>query len=231
MKGEKFAVIGLGHFGSVIASKLASKGAEVMAIDNNENNVEDIQDEVAYAITLDATDKKALHSQNLGSYDAVVVAIGKNFEALLLCTVYLQELGVKRIISRANDKHQRKILEKLGVTEILSPENEVGRLVAERLINPNVISVLQLPDDYEIAEILAPKGIVNRTIKDIALRDRYKLNLITVKREFDASNKGGNDKDQHIIGVPTSETVIYESDTILLFGMAKDIKKFTEINQ
>jgi trk system potassium uptake protein TrkA len=231
MKGSRFAVIGLGQFGSEIARILAQKGAEVMAIDNNETHIENIKDEVAYAVCLDAADKKALKSQEIEKFDAVVVAIGEDFETLLLCTVFLQELKAKRIIARGNGIQQRMILEKIGIKEILSPEQEVGRVVAEKLLNPNVVGLLQLPDDYEIAEIKAPKGVHNRTLKDIALRDKYKLNLVTIKRDYEVKNGSETKLTSHIIGVPSSETIIYDTDTIVVFGTIKDIQKFTEINQ
>lgn len=232
MKNSRFAVIGLGQFGNVIAKKLSERGAEVIAIDNSESNIEDISDDVALAICMDATDKKALMAQNIQDVDAVIICIGEDFEALLLSTVYCQELKVKRIISRANDAQQRRILEKMGVDEILSPEDEVGKVVAERLMNPSVVSVLQLPDDYEIAEVKAPKGVLNRSLQDIDLRGKYKLNLVTIKREYEVkSEEGENIFDQHIIGVPTPETIIYETDTIVVFGTTKDIERFIDINQ
>ena len=231
MKANKFAVIGLGQFGTAIAKTLANRGAEVIAIDNNENHIENIQDDVAYAVALDATDKKALKAQNIQDVDAVVVAIGEDFEALLLTTVLLQELKVKRVIARANDPHQRMILEKIGVNEVLSPEDEVGLVVAERLLNPNVVSFLQLPDDYEIVEIRTPKGIANRTLDDVDLRNKYNLNLITRKREFEVTKDDEVIKEQHVIGVPKPETVLYETDTIIVFGRAKQIERFIEINQ
>ena len=230
MKNSRFAVIGLGKFGTAIANKLSSKGAEVIAIDQNATYVENIKEDVAYAVCMDATDKKALIAQNIQGVEAVVVAIGDNFDALLLSTFYLQELNVKRIIARANGAHQVKILTKMGVEEILSPEGEVGNVVAERLLNPSVLSVLQLPDDYEIAEIKAPKGTLNRTLENINLRDKYNLNLVTIKREYEVKKDDEITFDQHIIGVPQPETVIYESDTIVVFGMTKDIEKFIEIN-
>lgn len=231
MAENKFAVIGLGKFGRAIAKKLSEKGAEVIAIDINEANVEKIQEDVALCICMDATDKKALIAQNIVDVDGVVVSIGENFEALLLCTVYLQELKAKRIIARANDEHQRKILEKMGVEEILSPEDEVGNVMAEKLMHPSVVSILQLPENYEIAEIKAPKGVQNRTLEDIKLLDRYKLNLVTIEREVEKIVKGEVVVDQHIIGIPTPETIIEEKDTIVLFGMTKDIERFIEINQ
>ena len=153
---QDFINAGLGQFGSAIAKNLSNRGAEVLAIDSSLEKVEGIKDEVSHAVALDATDKKALLSQNIQDVDAVVVAIGENFQALLLCTFLLIELKVKRIITRSMGNDQRRILEKMGVTEILSPEDEVGGNVAEMLINPNVVMCMQLPDDYEIVEVKAP---------------------------------------------------------------------------
>lgn len=231
MVHNKFAVIGLGQFGNAIAMKLSQRNAEVLAIDVNEDEIEAIKDDVSFAVAMDATDKKALRSQNIQDMDAVVVAIGENFEALLLTTVMLQELGVKRIISRANDIQQRRILEKIGITEILSPEEEVASIVAERLTNPSILSSLILPDQYEIVELKTPPAIANRTLEDVNMRNKYKLNLITIKREYEENQKGVVVKRSHILGVPESSTVIYQSDILVVFGMTPDIERFTEINQ
>ena len=230
MPHNRYAVIGLGQFGMAIATQLAERGAEVLAADNNENHIQSIKDKVAHAVMLDATDENALISQGIQDMDAVVLAMGKDFEALLLCTVYLIELKVKRIIARANGPKQRMILEQMGVTEILSPEDEVGKSVTESLLNPNILSFLQLPDNYEIVEVKAPKGIVNRSLEDIDLRNKYKLNLVTVKREFEELKKGQYTKEQHVLGVPSSKTVISETDTLVVFGLIKDIERFCGIN-
>jgi len=128
---DRFAVIGMGQFGFRVAKQLTSKGAEVLAIDKDFDLVEMIKDEVTYAVSLDSTDIKALGSQNLQDMDAVLVAIGENIEGLLLTTVLLLELNVKRIVARAMSDQQRIILEKLGVKEILSPEDEVGLMVPD----------------------------------------------------------------------------------------------------
>jgi len=226
MSDQRFAVIGLGQFGTAIAKNLALRGAEVLAIDNSLEKVESIKDEVSYAVALDATDKKALLSQNIQDMDAVVVAIGENFQGLLLCTFLLMELKVKRIITRAMGSDQRRILEKMGVTEILSPEDEVGGNVAEMLINPDVVMCIQLPDDYEIVEVKAPTEVCGRSLKDIGLREKYSLNLVTILRK----NKE-TDKEYHIIGVPNSATIVEKSDIIALFGLTKNIERFLEINK
>ena len=127
---------------------------------------------------------------------------------------------------------QRRILEKMGVTEILSPEDEVGGNVAEMLINPNVVMCMQLPDDYEIVEVKAPSAIFGRNLGDIGLREKYKLNLVTVlrKKEGSTEENDNNTKDYHIIGVPDSNTIIQKTDIIIIFGLTKNIERFLEIN-
>lgn len=227
---HKFAVIGLGQFGSSIARSLAYRGAEVMAIDIDMEHVDELKDDVAYAVALDATDDKALRAQNIQDMDAVVVAIGEDFEALLLTTVLLLEMRVKRLIARAANAHQRMILTKVGVTEILSPEDEVGRTVAEMLINPNIRSFLPLPDDYEIVEVNTPKRVANRTISEIGLRERYNLNLITIKRMYEETRNGQVQQVQHIVGVPKGDTVLYQSDVLVVMGKTHDVNKFIEVN-
>ncbi len=229
-QGNKYVVIGLGQFGEAIARNLSAKGVEVLAIDNNESHIEAIKDDVAMAVTMDATDIRALRAQNIQEADAVVMAIGEDFEALLLSTVYVQELGAKRIIARAHGKQQRMIMEKMGVEEILSPEDEVAKVVTEQLLNPSVLSFLELPDDYEIVEIRAPKGIANKTVGEINLRNKYKINLVTIKRNYEKNVEGKVSTEAHILGVPTTETMIYETDSIVVFGLIKDIERFIDIN-
>lgn len=230
MRGTKFAVIGMGKYGKAIANILSNRGAEVIAIDNREELIEDVQDDVALAVTMDATERKSLEAQNIQECDAVVVAIGTNFEALILCCFQLQELGVPRIIARANDARQKAILLKMGIEEILEPEKEIGNFISEQLINPNIVSFLQLPDDYEVAEIKPPTDIANRTVEEIALRSKYRLNLITIKRCFEEDKGDKIELIQHILGVPSSDTIIRESDTLIVFGTSRDIKRFIEIN-
>ncbi|MEL0025809.1 MAG: TrkA family potassium uptake protein, partial [Schleiferiaceae bacterium] len=119
---SKFAVIGLGVFGSAIARKLAERGADVMAIDESEDKVQSIANDVAYAVSLDATNKHALESQSIAEMDAVVVSIGSSFQEMILCVFQLQAIGVKQIIARAQGPVQREILTKMGIEHVLSPE-------------------------------------------------------------------------------------------------------------
>lgn len=228
---NKFAVIGLGLFGLTIARTLAQKGAEVLAIDINPDLVEQVADEVAYAVALDATDVRALKEQNVQGMDAVVVAIGENFEGLLLCTVLLQDLKVKRIITRASSITQRMIIEKMGVQEILSPEDEVGIAIAQRLLNPDMVTFLDLPDKHKIVEVLAPRGVINKTISEVKLREKYGLNLITIRRSYDEKQKNEVVQTDHIIGVPSANTVIFKDDILILMGKNTYLQKFLDVNR
>lgn len=228
---KKFAVIGIGQFGKAIATTLANQGAEVLAIDSDEVIINEITDEVALAVVLDATDKKALLAHSICDFDAVVVAIGQDFEQRLLCSTLLLDLGVKKVITRSIGKSQRIILEKIGVHEILCPEDEVGIIVAERLLNPNIVSYLQLPDNFKIAEIIPPKRIINKSLIEIDLRNKYKINLITIKKKTVVQKNNIEVIEEHIKGVPTSDTIICENDFLVVFGTNKDIEKFISINK
>ena len=230
MRLNKFAVIGMGQFGTAIALNLIKKGAEVMAIDSNYEKIESISDEVSYAVTLNATDRKALISQDITSFDTVIISIGNPLEQRLLCAALLLDLGVKHIVCRASGRNERFILEKMGVTDIISPEQEVGLSVARRLINPNIVSYLDLADDYSVMEITVPKHICGMTYSKVNFRDKYKLSLITIKRDYSEENLDLGTKNQHVLGVPDTKTVILSKDTLVLFGKNKDIEKFVEIN-
>lgn len=230
-KGRRFAVIGVGRYGANISRKLAAKGAEVYAIDCNKEKVDALKDDVALAVTLDSTDIRALQSQNIQDVDAAIIAIGDNFQAVILTALNMLELKIPRVIARSGSASQKLILEKIGVQEILTPEDEVAALVTERLINPSVLSFLELPDNYEIAEIKAPDSIINKAIDEIGLRNKYSLTLITIKRETRTQVNGEEIAEQHIIGVPRSETIVKEHDTIVVFGTLKDVQRFIEINE
>ena len=230
MPNNQFVVIGIGQFGEAIARSLSKKGAEVMAIDKSQEVVDYIANDVAYAVALDSTDKKALISQNIQKFDAVVIAIGEDFEELLLTAVNLIELNIPRIIVRAKGLVNRKILEKLGLKEIFSPEFEVGAVVAERLLHPTMMNFLDLPDNFMITEIKAPKAIIGQTLGDIQLRESYNINLVTIKNEVEERHHNEMVIRQHIKGVPHRTTVIKENDSLVIFGSAKDVEKFIEIN-
>jgi trk system potassium uptake protein TrkA len=131
------------------------------------------------------------------------------------------------IMSRAT---MELILQKIGLKEILTPEDEVAYVVREKLINPSIVSYLQLPDDYEIAEIVAPKGCIGRALDEIEFRNKYELTLVTIKRQYEVDKNGQHSTEQHVIGVPKSDTTVIENDTLVVFGTAKSVQRFMDIN-
>lgn len=229
--GHRFAVIGLGQFGYSVARNLAARGAEVLAIDKDIDLIEEIRDDVAYAVALDATDFKALSSQSIADMDAVLVAIGENTEGLLLTVVQLLELKAKRIIARAMSQQQKLILQKLGITEILSPEEEVGMMIAEMLLNPNMKAILPLPDSYEIVEIQVPRRVFKRSLKDIGLAENFRLELIAIKRKYEEYFDARKRSVEHLIIRPSEDTELEYSDVIIVLGKSQDVGKFIEFNK
>ncbi|MCO6494611.1 MAG: TrkA family potassium uptake protein [Bacteroidetes bacterium] len=227
---SRFAVIGLGRFGSKIARYLSLRGAEVIAIDEDAMRVDALKDDVAHAVQADATHLRSLESLRIKDMDAVIVAIGENFEALLLSVVNLLELKVNRIISRTASEHQTLILQRIGITEIFNPEEEVGQIVAERLIHPNVKTFLQLPDDFEIVELSPPRSVCNKTVGEIRFSEDYNLNLITIKRPFEVEKDKQLLTEYHLLGVPQKDLVVYERDALIVLGKQSDIERFIEFN-
>lgn len=230
MAQQKFAVIGAGHFGRAISLALSEKGNEVLVIDSNITVVQDISEDVAYAVCADATNKRALINENIQDFDVVIVAIGNDFVGRLMCTANLLDLGIKRIICRSMGEHQKTILSKMGIEEFLSPEDEVGQLLAERLTNPNIISYLQLPDNHKVVEIIAPSSLYGVAVGDINFRDNHRLNIITIRRNFEELEGGQKVTKQHTLGVPDNATKIQEGDVLVLFGKESDLDTFIKIN-
>jgi len=228
---KKFAVIGLGDFGWSVAISLAERNAEVVAIDQDIEIIDEIKDKVTYAVRLNSTDEKALRSLGLESIDAVIVSIGTNFENTILSSVLLMNLGVKMVIARAASKIQETILKKLGVHQVINPELEIAAKVSTSLINEDVLDYLDLGDGHAIFQIKTPKEFVGKSLNEIELRIRFNVNLITIKRQHKIENEETSKTEFHerIYGVPTASTIIDENDKLVLFGREKDIKKILDL--
>lgn len=230
---NRFTVIGLGRFGRTVATTLAHEGAEVMAIDSDMDAIERIKDEVALAVCLDGEDNKALQSQNIQDFDVVIVAIGNNFESMLLTTVNLMNLEVPRIIARAMNKTQRSILYKLGLSEqdVISPEIQVGETVAMGLLQPDIKTVLQLADQYEVAKVTTPPKVANQSIIELDMRKKFNINLIAIEREVSRSTEDEEHESQmQLLGITDPTTTILEQDSLILIGKQYDIQKFIDLN-
>lgn len=212
---KRVAVIGLGIFGTILAEELTKYGAEVIAFDTNPDRVENIKDKVDSAVVLDSTDADALAQFNLQDMDVVVVTMGEHFESMLLTCMILKDMGVKRIITRATEDIHKRILKSIGITEILSPEEDLAKRLAKSLTAKGFLDLIPIGENYEVAQIQAPEEFIGRTIRELDLRRRYGINLITIKRA-----ENGIDK---VIGVPEPDMKIEKGDILVVFGKSKDI--------
>ncbi|OTG64877.1 potassium transporter TrkA [Acinetobacter sp. ANC 4470] len=149
----QFAVIGLGSFGATIATQLVSLNHDVIGIDSNKKFVESISDQITHAVIADATDEHVLNELNIQNCEAVLVAIGENIEASILCVLHLKNLGIKKIWAKAKSKSHHMILTHLGVNKIIHPEEDMGVRVAQSLSYPMISRYMDLEDNHFIVKI------------------------------------------------------------------------------
>jgi trk system potassium uptake protein TrkA len=231
--GQRFGVIGLGQFGRALALGLVENGGEVIAVDADMARVEMVKDTVDYAVQCDATDVEALEAHALHELDAVIVAIGSDFESTLLVAVEVQRLGCKRVIARAYTDRQRHILQRVGIDEVLSPEEEMGHHIAHLLMRPDLVDYLDLSEEYAIMEVQVPDDFVGKTMRDLDLPTNYGVSVITIRRpadEGEAPDETADDEDPetsvpelHVLGVPRSDTSLQDGDTLVVFGKSDRI--------
>jgi len=141
----QFAIIGLGRFGVTVAETLVKKGAEVIAIDNDEKKVEEARGFVTNSVCLDSTDEQALRAIDIGNVDAVVIAIGENIEVSILTAAILRKIGVGKIMAKVDSELHARILSIMGVQRTIFPEQYVGREIANLLISQHILPILKFP--------------------------------------------------------------------------------------
>lgn len=215
---QGYAVIGLGLFGSAIARTLAAMGHDVLAIDRRLALVEAIGPDVHEAIQADATDKAALAAMHVGRYAVVFVTIG-DLTSSILCTLALRELGVRRIIAKINSPQQGRILSRLGATDLLFPERDMGERVARQVSANSIISDIELSRDASVLEIVAPPALAGRTLAAAEVRRRFGVTVVAVKRHA----KGG--EPDEVVVSPPPDLQIREGDLIVLAGRNEDLEK------
>ncbi len=227
----KIAVFGLGNFGRHLAIKLTEQGHEVIAIDHDMEKVESLQSEVSYAVCLESNDPQAMSTLPLTDVDAAVVAIGEDQGANIMTTALLVNLKVKRIISRAINPLHEMVLNSMGVTDIVHPEEKAADSLARKLNLRRLVDQFELPGGFIIAEIVVPDKFVGMVVKDInELRER-KLGLVTVlRKESEKTFLGRRSIKLGALGVIGPEFVTEKGDILVLFGTKDDVVRFTGEN-
>ncbi len=180
---KEFAVIGLGRFGGSICKALSEEGLEVMAMDIDEDKVNEYAKIASHAVIGDSTDESVL--KNLGSrnFDHVIVAIGENIQASILTTLILKELGVNTITVKAQNDYHEKVLAKIGADHIVHPERDMAKRIAHNIVSNNVLDYLELSDEHSIVEIVANSRLAGNTLLDLDIRAKYGINIVAIKRE------------------------------------------------
>lgn len=227
----KIIVIGLGNFGSAVATKLSTLGHEVIGVDSQMQRVENVKDKITYAMMLDCTDIQALKTLPIHESDVVLVAIGEDFGASILTTAILKKMDVKRLVSRAISPIHRTILEAIGVIEILSPEEESAERFVKKIDMSNVLDFLDVSEDYAIVEAVIPSKYIGLSIRDIDIRKKYNVNIMTIKRDREKKGMMGKQYIQsEVIGVVSPDYIFEANDVVLIFGNMSDIKRWLHKN-
>ena len=179
---KAYVVIGLGRFGTELATRLYACGEEVMAIDTDDALIDKIADRVTRAVCADARDKDVLEKLGVENFDRAIVAVGSDLAAAVLITMNLKTLGVPFVMCKARDDTYREILERLGADRVVIPEREVADKLALGLTHAGVMEYIELSQEFGIVEMEPVPEWVGKTIRELELRKRYGVNVIAMRR-------------------------------------------------
>ena len=182
-KDKQYLVIGCGRFGSSVAKKMCQLGNEVMVIDKDEDSINNIAELVTHTAIVDVTEERDLKSIGLGNFDVVIVAISSDIRASIMATVMAKEMGVPKVVCKAKDELQAKVLYKIGADKVVFPERDMGIRLAYNLASENILDQINLDPEYSIMEIVTPQNWVGKTIIELNLRAKYDITVLAVKTQ------------------------------------------------
>lgn len=219
MTKGKYLIIGMGQLGQVLLDTLLDAHAEVLVVDAKEEKIRQIQDKVRNALVLDATNAEVLRKFDLETFDAAIVTMGEQFQNILLISVLLKELGVKKVIARASSKLEERLLKKIGVDIVIFPEVEMGKKLANILLRKSVEEIIPLADDNSIINVKVPALFIGKPISRLRLRRNYNINVIAVKNfEHEREN----------MLIPNASYVFKKDDILIIIGENDNIDRFTK---
>ena len=206
-------LIGLGLFGKHVAIKLGELNHQVMAVDTNENRVQEILPYVTNAQIGDSTNEEFLRSLGVDNYDVCIVSIGNDFQSSLATTSLLKELGAQMVVSRASTDVQEKFLLRNGADEIVYPEKQLAAWTAIRYTADHILDYIELDSDHAIFEVEIPAGWMGKTVGQLDIRKKHNINILAVKN--------GSKLDSFI----TPDTLLCAGKSLMVMGKYKDIQK------
>lgn len=210
---KSFVVIGCGRFGKSVARTLHELGHEVLAIDKSTEAIQEISEEVTHAVQADVMDETVLKELGLSNFDVAIVSIGSDLEASIMATLIAKELGIKKVVAKAQSYLHGKVLSKIGADKIVFPERDMGMRVAHNLVSTNILDFIALSPDYGILEITALNEWKNKSLKELKLSSKYGVNVMVIKKENDVKVP------------PNGEDIIEANDILVVIGRTKDISK------
>lgn len=210
---KQFVVIGCGRFGASVARTLHSQGYDVLAIDNDEEKVQEISESVTYAVQANAEDENVLKSLGIRNFDVAVISIGSDIQASIMATLIVKEMGVKTVIAKAQSDVHAKVLYKIGADRVVFPERDMGVRVAHNLVSSNVLDYIELAPNYSIIEIFALKEWENKTLKELRLPAKYGINVMAIKQN-DSVNIS-----------PYADDIVKPGDVLIVIGSNEDLSK------
>ena len=227
------AVIGLGTFGAKCAVRLFEKGADVIAIDKDEVLVDRIKDRVTHAVALDVTDERSLRTVNISDVDVAVVAIGENIEMSIMAVAMLRKLGVGRVIARATNPIHVHVLDEIGASEVVQVEEEMGEIIASRIIAPHVLQRYNFAAGYSLVEIKLGKKYTGKTLVETRIRQNYNLNIVAIIKRIPTIDQMGKTNFRvEINDAPVPMDVLGEDDVVVLVGSEAGLNKlFQDLGQ
>lgn len=209
-----FAIIGLGRFGGSIVKALVEEGLEVLAIDEDEERVNEYAKIASHAVVGDTTDENVLKSIGIRNFDHVIVAIGENIQASILTTLMLKELGVQHVTVKAQNDYHEKVLKKIGADYVVHPERDMGRRIAHNIVSNNILDYLELSEEHSIVEIVASEKLNGKSIGDLDIRAKFGINIVAIKR--------GNDINVSV----QANDFIRTGDILIVIGADVNINRF-----
>jgi trk system potassium uptake protein TrkA len=209
----EYAVIGMGRFGRSVAMTLHQLGHQVLAVDKNEEALRAVSDEVTHAVQLDATDAESLRGVGITNFDAVVVAIGDFIEESILTTLLLTELGCEKIVAKAVDDRQGKVLERVGAHLVVYPERDMGVRIAHTLSAPGVLDYLELSPTFAIEELGVPANLSGRSLGYLDLKTQYGVSVLLIRR------------DSQLMISPPPDTILQAGDVLVVVGENRQLSR------
>ena len=177
---QSYAVFGLGRYGRAVAKELVENGAEVLAVDINEDIVNAVVSEIPYCRCADVTDGEVIKRLGISNVDVVIIAMATNLEASVMATMLCKEVGVKTVIAKCASEMNCKILSKVGADRVFFPEKESGTRLAKNLLSSGFVDIIELNNDVSMIEMDVKPEWVGKSLIELNLRRKFGINVVAI---------------------------------------------------